>query len=425
MGKSSADAAGMNAGHPWPASLLDVRARLAALVRAHPRLTAVFAVGIIARAILVPITHGQDFVLWDLASKATLAGINVYAHHPAYAGGPYAYPPLFLYLELPMQWISLHTGVSFTFTGKLPIMLGDLLTAVVLAAAMSRQGRGDRGQAMATGLFFLNPLVLYNGAFYGRFDSVCIGLFALAVYLYGTHPHGAGAQSAHEHPVSPQRVRRAAGWGAAAAFALAVAAKTFPLVILPRLLLRERITAVRVAISGAAIVGGLSAPYLLTSPGPFLTDLTHNFGVLGGSLSWQVVFRHVLPLGTQVELSEWLLLVFVVIAVALSRVDDLAICAAAATLLFIVFSKVVVEQYLIWPLPFLIILAVNRRSRVAAVLIAALTAVGMLVNPYIHPFGRQPAAINVLLAVLIVAGVVRLILQQGAHRAVGDATSPA
>jgi hypothetical protein len=400
------------------------RTRLVPLIRRHPWLAALFAIGLVARAVLLPITHGQDFVVWDLASRATLAGTNIYAHHPAYPGGPYTYTPLFLYLELPMQWISLHAGVPFTIMGKLPIMLGDVLTAAVLVAAMRRQGRGDRLQAVAAGLFFLNPLVLYNGAFYGRFDSVCIGLFALAVYLYGTHPHGAGAQSAHEHPVSPQRVRRAAGWGAAAAFALAVAAKTFPLVILPRLLLRERITAVRVAISGAAIVGGLSAPYLLTSPGPFLTDLTHNFGVLGGSLSWQVVFRHVLPLGTQVELSEWLLLVFVVIAVALSRVDDLAICAAAATLLFIVFSKVVVEQYLIWP-PFLIILAVNRRSRVAAVLIAALTAVGMLVNPYIHPFGRQPAAINVLLAVLIVAGVVRLILQQGAHRAVGDATSPA
>jgi uncharacterized membrane protein len=295
----------------------------------------------------------------------------------------------------------------------------------MLAAAMRRRGRGDRDQAMAAGLFFLNPLVLYNGAFYGRFDSVCIALLALAVHLHGAHTYDAGARGAHKYPAGTGHVRRPAGWGTALTFALSVAAKTFPLVILPRLLLRERMTAARVALSGVAIVGGLSAPYLLTSPGPFLADLTHNVGTLSGSLSWQVVFHHLLPVATQVELSEGLLLVFVLIAVALSRIDDLATCAAAATLLFIVFSKVVVEQYLTWPLPFLIILAVDRRSRVAAVLTAALTAVGMLVNPYIHPFGREPGAIDVMLAALIVAGVARLTLQRGTRRAVAEATNPA
>ena len=61
--------------------------------------------GLIARAVLIPITHGQDFVVWDLASTATLHGVNIYAHHPAYPGGPFAYFPVFLYLELPFQWL--------------------------------------------------------------------------------------------------------------------------------------------------------------------------------------------------------------------------------------------------------------------------------------------------------------------------------
>jgi uncharacterized membrane protein len=200
----------------------------------------------------------------------------------------------------------------------------------------------------------------------------------------------------------------------AATFALAVAAKTFPLVILPRLLLRGRVTAIRVAVAGVVIVGVVSAPYILTSPGAFFTDITRNVGVLGGSLAWQSVFHHVLPASTQIRISEALLAVFVLVMVTLSRVDDLTVCAAVATLLFLVFSKVVIEQYLTWPLPFLIVLAVDRRSRIAATLIAALTAVGMLVNPYIHPFGTEPAVIDVLLAVLIVAGSLRLLLQQRA-----------
>jgi hypothetical protein len=49
----------------------------------------------------------------------------------------------FLYLELPMQWLALHTGVSFTIFGKLPIVAGDLLAAVLIAAAMRDRGHND------------------------------------------------------------------------------------------------------------------------------------------------------------------------------------------------------------------------------------------------------------------------------------------
>ena len=95
-------------------------------------LAAVLLVGLVVRAVLVPITHGPDFVVWDLASRATLDGINVYAHHPAYSGGPYTYFPLFLYLELPMQWLAIHTGAPFTIMGKLPIVGADLLATVLV-----------------------------------------------------------------------------------------------------------------------------------------------------------------------------------------------------------------------------------------------------------------------------------------------------
>src|SRR5438105_4070571 len=93
--------------------------------------------------------------------RYTLAGINVYAHHPHYPGGSYTYFPLFLYLELPFQWLALHTGVSFTVLGKLPIMAGDVLAAALIAAHLGQRGHGDGVRALGTGLYFLNPLVLY------------------------------------------------------------------------------------------------------------------------------------------------------------------------------------------------------------------------------------------------------------------------
>ena len=364
--------------------------QLIRLLQRHRLVAAVLLLGLVARAILIPITHGPDFTVWDLASRATLAGSDIYAHHPAYSGGPYAYLPLFLYVELPMQWLAQHTGVSFTVYGKLPIVGGDLVVAVLLAVLVRRQGGDDGRQALAAGLFFLNPLVVYNGAFYGRFDSFCIALCMAAIAFWDP--------------------ARRASWRFVISYALAIAAKTFPLALLPWLLRRGRLTALRVLAAIVVVVGGLSAPYLLLSPVPFLRDQLYSFDKLSGSLSWQVVLHQLLPASTQVTVSQVLLLIFGLLAVGLAFVvSDLVTCAAAVTLLFIVLSKVVIEQYLTWPLAFLILLAVNGRSRAAALLLTLLSAVGILVNPYIHPLGTQPGVIDVLLAAAIVAGLVPLL----------------
>src|SRR6476469_2742292 len=127
---------------------------------ASARLVLVLAAGVAIRVALVPITRGQDFDVWDLASTATLQGIDIYAHHPAYPGGPYAYFPLFLYLERPFQWLAQHTGSSFTVLGKVPILAGDVACALVLAAELRDRTASNRAVLLGTSLFFLNPLVL-------------------------------------------------------------------------------------------------------------------------------------------------------------------------------------------------------------------------------------------------------------------------
>ena len=107
-----------------------------------------------------------------------------------------------------MQWFTVHTGVSYTVMGKLPIVAADLAATVLIIREVRRRGHGPRAEALAAALFFLNPLVLYNGAFYGRFDSVCVALFMLAFGAW--------------------RSARPATWRFALAYAFAVAAKTFP-----------------------------------------------------------------------------------------------------------------------------------------------------------------------------------------------------
>ena len=80
--------------------------------------------------------------------------------------------------------------------------------------------------------------------------------------------------------------------------------------------------------------------------------------------------------------------------------------ALRAVLLFLVCSKVVVEQYLLWPLALLAVRMIARRSPASAALLVLLSATGMLVNPYIHPFGREPAALDGGLALVVLGFVV-------------------
>ena len=129
---------------------------------------------------MIPITHGRDFVVWDKASAATLWGVNIYAHHPDYPGGPFTYSPLFLYLELPFRWLAAHSAIPFTVLGKVPILVADIGCGALIAGELRHRGFGGRTVAWATALFFLNPLVIYNSAYYGRFDTVCVALLLLA-----------------------------------------------------------------------------------------------------------------------------------------------------------------------------------------------------------------------------------------------------
>lgn len=366
----------------------------------HPRrpsgVAVVLLAGLAVRAILVPITHGQDFEVWDLASRATLDGVNVYAHHPAYPGGPYSYLPLFLLVEVPMQWLALHSGVPFGVLGKLPIVAADLACGALLAGHVRRQRGGETAAALAAALFVLNPLVLYNSAFYGRFDSVGLALLLLAL-------------RAHQRGGFDGRF----GW----LYWLAVAAKTFPVFILPALLRRGRATATRLLVTGAVVVGGLAVPFMVGSPRAFVGDLLYNGDKLAGSLSWQILLRGLLSTHLQLVVADALLAGFAIAVLVLVDATDLVACCAVVLCLFLVCSKVLIEQYLTWPMPFLALLVVERGSRRAALLLGVLTAVGMAVNPYWHPFGREPGLIDAGLALTILACLPRL---AAGHQGMGD-----
>jgi hypothetical protein len=356
---------------------------------ASARLVLLLAAGIAVRIALVPITRGQDFDVWDLASTATLHGSDIYTHHPAYPGGPYAYFPLFLYLELPLQFLAAHTGISFTVLGKVPILAGDVACALVLAAELRDRTASNRAVLLGTSLFFLNPLVLYNGAFYGRFDTVALALLLFTVRLVRKRKRWAGL------------------W-----YGLAVAAKTFPAFVLPGIVRYARGRRIWIAITSMTVLLVLSAPYL-PSWRAMLSDIVVYDAVKApGALSWQTLLLGTASIEALRLISHVLLAGYLIGTVLLARVLDLDLYILATLVLFLVCTNVLLEQYLLWPMPWLVlVLFTAPRIRVATIaFFVAATAVGMVANPHIQPWGRSPALIDAGFAIMSVIYLVTLVV---------------
>lgn len=362
--------------------IVNVRARLRVRVRdvvaSHGAFVAVLVLGCALRAVLMPLWHGEDFTVWGLASAATLRGVNVYAHHPGYPGGPFAYFPPFLYLELPFRWAAEHSAVPFLVLGKLPIAGADIAVTTLIYRALLEAGAGGRRAAGGAALFFLNPLVLYNSALYGRFDSVGCALLLAFTTRAATGPVTTRAR---------------------VYYALAVTVKTFPVFVLAVAARAAGRRAATLLLTVAAVTVTVSLPYL-AAPLPFLRDVGYDIAKVPGGLSWWTCLASVTDHRLAAIIGSAGLLTFVVGAASISRrTDDVTAAVAATLVLFLLSTKLVLEQYLTWPLPWLIILGSRRpASKPALGLVGCYTTLAALDNESVHPLGRDSMALAVVLA---------------------------
>lgn len=350
------------------------------LIGANRVLAAVLVIGVLARVVLLPLWHGQDFTVWTLASAATVHGTNIYTDHPAYPGGPFAYLPLFLYVETAMYWLAGGTHLSFVILGKLPMLAADTAIALVLYRTLLRRGRSPHLAGLVVALFYLNPLVLYNSALYGRFDSIACLLLLLSTLR--PHPRD-----------------RDAGW-----FGLAVAAKTFPLFTLASFLVAtppgKRLRKLAIAF---AVVLAICLPYLTSATAVLRDAALYDNNKTPQGMSWWTL----LPDSTSGSAAGWADLGFVAFAIGsvflARRIAPISLeTAVAATLvLFVALNKVVLEQYLIWPLPWLVLLCASAdrlRVRASLAIVGVLTVAGLLDNESFHPLGRACPILGVALA---------------------------
>jgi len=318
--------------------------------------------GLAIRLPLLRVTEGNDFIAYTKLSLLALQGRDVYAlklSNGLHGALPWTYLPLLLHMFTAVQWLAMHTGWSFRILGKLPIVAADLTAGSLLYTALRRRGHSERLSALGMSLYLFNPLALYNGAFYGRFDAIALAFLLLALEGYRTRLF-------------------------APAYALAISAKTFPLFLLPPLALgQDRQSPRRLAVA-CALVPLLALPYIVTDPRGLLSIFVYNRYNLG-RLSWYLVLQqtHLLSASRvlQVAHAGTLLYPLVVLLFAFAR-GSRYVKTARTFALYLVLNQVVYEQYLLWPLPFLIVVGLHERSRLALWLAALSTVAGLLENEF-------------------------------------------
>jgi hypothetical protein len=234
-----------------------------------------------------------------------------------------------------------------------------------------RAGLPESKVVQAVALFWLNPLVLYNGAWYGRFDTFCVALL-LAAVLVGPpvqRPDGKRARS----PIY---------------FGLAVATKTFPAFLLPWFIRNGRERA-RMFWYTALTAFVVSLPLIVLSPGEVVKSVVlYDANKTPTNLSWLLPLSQMWGKDMTRAIGTFVLLGFIVSLIVLTSLELMEYCCAGFCA-FIVFSKVVNEQYLVWVLPFLAVLYVTTRKKPHLWLLLFFTVIGSIVNPFVHPFGAQ------------------------------------
>jgi hypothetical protein len=255
----------------------------------------------------------------------------------------YPYPPVWVAVETGAEWLSRRWGFSFAVLVKLPVLLADL----GLVALLARMGAGRGLGLLPAWLYALHPVSILVTGFHGQFDAAALLCLLLAVFW-----REAG------------RLDRSA-----LALAFGIALKSFPVLLLPFFVLSLDGSRTRLRFLALATlpVVALLAPFALHDPAALRRELLGYGGV--ADFGWIGLVRAVRWLTTGVlarsEAPHWPTLVplakagfLVAFALLLALVAvrrlrfALDTAALAVFLAFLAFYGSVSAQYLLWVVPF-------------------------------------------------------------------------
>jgi hypothetical protein len=301
------------------------------------------------RALLLAVALGVR-LLPVLAADREVADVRRYrrvADHildvswnPYQAPRLYPYPPVWVWAEAGAGWLSRNLGLSFPVLVKLPSVAAELGIVWWLAGAAMGGGR-------AAWAYALHPVSVLVTGFHGQFDAIALFFVLLALSGWA-------------------RGRRAAS---ALALSAAIALKSFPVLLLPVLLVqrgqtrRDRLRYAALAVGPVLL---LLLPYAWHDPGALRRELFGYGGV--ADFGWIALVRGlgwlaggVLGRGeaaywsTHVLAAKALFLAayasFLAALAAREPSVDLARACLSVLLIFLVFYGALSAQYLLWVVP--------------------------------------------------------------------------
>ena len=308
-------------------------------------MTRSWALVLLAAALLrlVPILTADRVTADVLRYHKVAAHVLDVSWNPYEAPRLYPYPPVWIAFEAGAEWLSRRFGWSFAVLVKLPVLLADL----GLVALLARMGAGRGLGLWPAWLYALHPVSILVTGFHGQFDAMALLCVLLAVYW-----------------LEAERPDRSA-----LALAFAIALKSFPVLLLPFFLLSIQGSRARLRFLALATlpVVALLAPFAVADAPALRRELlgyggVADFGWIGfvravGWLQSGVLARSeavhwpiLVPLAKTGFLLAFALLLALVGARRLRLALDTA--ALAVFLAFLAFYGAVSAQYLLWVVPF-------------------------------------------------------------------------
>jgi len=324
-----------------------------------------------------------------VASGLPFYGVTEYSYPPVWAGILFlvtiVYRPLaarFGAAPISDEAVAALLGTSpgaplvadwlFHLLVKAPIIVFDLLLALLLGRIVAARFHKPEKAPPAFAAFFLNPYVIWISSVWGAFDVIPT-YFAITGALLLLDGRG-----------------RASGL----AFGLAVALKYFPIFLLLALLLGLRKNLSRQVVRNLllgfmSVLGAVSIPFLAQDAVAYLGGiLSPASGLFLGNLSiWSLAAVWGLnAVPSWIAVLNIAMILAVIAAVALALGERMSPCSVSpswidlcvlALLTFYALSRIVNDQYVFWIVPFLILDALLGRGswhRVLGVSVLVLAA---------------------------------------------------
>ncbi|HZY46954.1 MAG TPA: hypothetical protein VFE96_04080, partial [Candidatus Bathyarchaeia archaeon] len=331
-------------------------------------LTLTLGTALLLRLIVIPLLY-DDYNYWAFGvfTNLLLTGNNPYhivTNDPTLLNiNPWRYPPLFLTFTAPALIAKTITGSTLAYlaTLKIPLAMADLVSAFYVYKILLFRFP-ERTALKFTVLYAFNPLVIFESAGGGFNDPIPIALTVVSLYYFVSYRER--KDSSHNHELGTS----------AFLLGLGIAAKIYPLLLLPVFLREIRGTMSRL---GYAVVTIL--PMALVSTPFMISDSTSYIGLLivrsVGGLHPLIPFASLggaigpLAIASLVVLLLW---TYVTTVELLTRI----------TLVFLWVNIAIFAQslnYMMWGIPFFTILAAENHKMWGSTLSAGVTFVTALI----------------------------------------------